>query len=223
MRKAITPLGALVRGFAAGAAGGAVIELFLKATARFAPPVPERAFEPPDPEQRAGELPTETIARRVNEGLMKREPLPAKTKKAAGEAVHLLFGSTWGGLYGLARETFQPLGHPLAAAGFGSLVWVAGDLVIVPAFRLGPPPQALPPKNHLFALAGHVLYGLATWAAYEAMRPTTLAAAATAIGALRLHRRLGAIASLRRVVARPPEGVGRLIRRARHVASDLRH
>jgi hypothetical protein len=168
-RKRMTPLGALLRGLVAGVVGSAAQSLFFAATKTITPSASTPAFDPPEPEQRH-ETSTETIARRFVEGLMQRE-LPSDAKPKAGQLVHYAFGAGWGGLYGLAAASAPVLATPPGAAAFGLGVWAASDNVLLPAFELAAWPQHYPAKNHAYAIAAHLVYGAATWLAFEAMRP----------------------------------------------------
>src|SRR5262249_48323085 len=103
MRRHPTPLGAVLRGLWAGAAGALAQNLFFLATRRIAPQTPRDVFQPPEEIQKQ-EPATETVARRVVEGLAAR-PLSAARKQLGGSLVHHGFGAAWGGLYGLARES----------------------------------------------------------------------------------------------------------------------
>lgn len=163
-----TPLGALARGILAGASGSAAQDLFFAATKSIAPDAPEGAFTPPEPEQ-AHESATETVARRAVTQLARRE-LPI-AKERAGRVVHYAFGAAWGALYGLCAGTFPRLATPLGAAAFGGLVWVASDDVLLPALRLSAWPTAYPARTHAYAIAAHVVYGLAALAVFGATAP----------------------------------------------------
>lgn len=164
----MTPLGALFRGLVAGAIGSAAQSLFLAATKKIAPSSSSESFHPPEPEQE-NEQSTETIARRVFEGLMQRE-LPID-KSTAGQAVHFGFGAGWGALYGLTAASAPSLATPLGGAGFGLAVWAVSDDLLLPAFKLSDWPQRYPLKNHAYAIAAHLVYGAAVWLAFARMRP----------------------------------------------------
>lgn len=179
-----SPLGALFRGLVAGAVGSLAQTLLFKATARVAPVASEDAFTPPDHEQRR-ETATETVARRATECLARRGPLSAEDKRRAAMAVHIGFGSLWGGLYGMARASMPGMGWPgmaLGTLGFSTLVWGVSDSLILPAFRLGGRPSRYPLSVHAYALGAHVVYGLGTAATYEAL--CALSPGGTALAAL---------------------------------------
>jgi hypothetical protein len=182
-----SPLGAFLGGLAAGFVGALAQNLFFAATKRLAPPAPDPyAFDPAEPDQYE-ELPTQTVARRVIENVMQRGPLVKKDR--AGQIVHFAFGSSWGGLYGLAAGSL-PRGAALGkglAFGFG--VWLASDDVLLPAFRLSAWPQHYRVDTHLYAIAAHAAYGSAvafTFAAIDRL----IAPATAGLGSLWLTRRL---------------------------------
>jgi hypothetical protein len=164
--KAPTPLGALARGLAAGAIGAGVQSLFFLATRKWMPKPTRLPAELTKPEPEAqDESHLETVARRTTEGLMQRGPLGASGKAAAGSLVHYAFGAAWGGLYGLTRESTR-----VSALGFGTLVWMASDNVLLPSFRLSAWPTRYSVREHHYALQAHFVYGLATAGAYAVLR-----------------------------------------------------
>lgn len=187
-----SPLGALFRGLVAGAAGSLAQTLFFKATARVAPSSPEDAFTPPDYEQ-ARETATQTMARRASESMMRRGPLSSEEKQRGAMAVHVGFGSLWGGLYGVARASMPGMGWPglvLGALGFSTLVWGVSDNFLLPAFRLSGWPARYPLSVHAYALGAHVVYGLATATTYEALCAASPGGPAfVALGTLLTRRR----------------------------------
>jgi hypothetical protein len=180
-----TPFGALVRGLAAGAVGAGVQDLFFKATSKIAPATPKGVFSPPERDQ-IEENATETVARRFVQLFMQR-PLSAEGKAKGATIVHYAFGAGLGGVYGLLRETVPGLQKPAGVLAYSFGVWMVGDNILIPAFRLGALPTAYPPKVHAYALAAHVVYGFAVAASYEAMRPRSIATVASALWALRAN------------------------------------
>lgn len=181
-----SPLGAFCAGLAAGFAGALAQNLFFAGTKRLAPaPAPE-AFAPVEPEQRH-EMPTQTVARRVTEQLARRGPL--EHSEGAAQAVHLVFGSAWGGLFGLVAGSLPRVDTLKGGLVFGSVVWMMSDNVLLPAFRLSAWPHHYPVKTHLYALAAHAVYGAVVASTFAALgRAATPAAAA--IGSFWLTRRV---------------------------------
>lgn len=191
-----SPLGAFCGGLVAGFVGSLAQNLFFAATRKLAPEAgPIAAFEPAEPRQLA-ELPTQTVARRVKEQLVQRGPL--KHEGAAGQLVHLAFGSAWGGAYGLAVGTLPSAGGVKGGLAFGMAVWLASDNVLLPAFRLSAWPHHYPVKTHLYAMAAHAVYGAAVAATFAAIGRASTPALAT-LGSLYLTRR---VPSLLRPTAR---------------------
>ena len=211
----VTPLGALLRGLGAGIAGSAAIGAFFEVTGSLAPAAPREAFKPREAKQ-AKEQPTETIARRGWENFMKLGKLDKTTTRKAGQAVHFAFGAGWGAVYGLVRETVPALAGPLGAAVFGTIVWTASDHALLPAFGLAPVATKVPARNHAYFWAAHIVYGLATWASYETLRPHALADLAT--GAVALLRKPTLTSRMRAAVAPFTE---RVLPRVHRYASGL--
>jgi hypothetical protein len=181
-----SPLGAFCAGLAAGFAGALAQNLFFAATKKVAPAPSPDAFTPVEPEQR-NEMPTQTVARRLTEHLAQRAPL--EHPAAAAQAVHLGFGSAWGALYGLAAGTLPRLGTLKSGLGFGMVVWLVSDDLLLPAFRLSAWPHHYPVKGHLYAIAAHAVYGAIVASTFAALgRAATPATAA--LGSLWHTRRV---------------------------------
>lgn len=184
----VTPLGAWLRGLAAGAVGAGVQNLYFRASSRLTPKTPPNVFQPVEPEQ-ASEMAVQTVARRFAHGLLRRGPLTDKQKDLGGEMVHYGFGAMWGGLWGLSRESFPVLDRPLGMVSFSTTVWMLGDNLMLPAFKLAAWPQSYPVKTHVYAWLAHLAYGLGVWASYEAMRQPIVALFGTGLwGAFRARR-----------------------------------
>lgn len=183
-----TPLGALARGFVAGAVGAFAQRQFFRLTAPLAPKSDPAAFEPPEAEQRE-ETATATVARRWVEGFMRRGPLDERTKARLARAVHYCFGAEWGALYALVRESAPGIESVPGTIAYGTAVWIVGDNVILPAFRLAGPPTAYSARTHGYAWVAHLVYAFGVRAAYETMRGAPfLTGVALAVGS-RLGRR----------------------------------
>jgi len=172
---------AIIDGAVAGAVGSHAIGLFFAATQRIAPNE-EVDFAPPEPVQKI-EQPTETVARRVVEGLARAEPMAPETKRIAGEIVRYGFGAAWGALYGAAAESFPMLASPVGAALFGTKVWAISHLLLMPMFNLEPPPTRYTMAHHVYGIAAHAVFGLSVLATYRALsspliRPLLITSAA---------------------------------------------
>jgi uncharacterized membrane protein YagU involved in acid resistance len=181
-----SPVGAFAAGLAAGFVGSLAQSLFFAWTRKLAPQPASVAFEPVEPEQ-IGELPTQTVARRVLEHVVQRGPL--EHKAGAAQLVHLGFGSAWGSAYGLFAGTL-PQRHTLKSGlAFGLVVWLASDDILLPAFKLSAWPHHYPVKTHLYALAAHAVYGAAVASTFSALQRASKPATA-ALGAYWLTRRV---------------------------------
>jgi len=85
-----------------------------------------------------------------------------------GLATHLVFGSSWGALYGLVRASCR--GRPVAAGPlFGLLVYGIGPAFLVPAMKIMGKPSEEPPERTAMLVAGHLMYGVAVAEAFDAL------------------------------------------------------
>jgi hypothetical protein len=161
-----TPIGALVRGMAAGVLGAAAQLVAFNATARLSLAKSRKANEgAPEPEAEH-ETVLETTVRRASEGLLDR-PIDDATKERAALGLHFLYGAAWGGIYGLWRESARA-----PATLFGMIVWATSDNALLPAMRLAAWPNQFRARDHLAAIQHHLVYGTVTGAAYSALRRT---------------------------------------------------
>ncbi|MBS1843660.1 MAG: hypothetical protein JST53_04505 [Actinobacteria bacterium] len=87
-------------------------------------------------------------------------------RPALNTAMRALYGTSWGLPFGLAFGRGGPPG-PAKGSIFGLNVWLA-SLVELPALGVAPPPWEQSPAVLAQDLAFHLVYGLATAAAYEA-------------------------------------------------------
>lgn len=153
-----TPLGTLVRGLAAGAAGAGAQSLFLAVAKPIIPAPAPDAYDPPDPEQ-ADESEVETVARRFVEGFLRRGPLTKAQKKVLGQLMHYGFGARWGALYALARDSYPALGEPVGVASFATGVWVLGDNLLLQLMQVAGPMSAYPVRTHVVAFTSNLVFG----------------------------------------------------------------
>ncbi len=213
-----TPIGALLEGLVAGAVGAGVQSLFFRATSRITPKPPARAFAPPEAEQ-ANESALETVARRAVEELAQRGPLAARDKQRLGQAVHYGFGAAWGGLYGLLRASYPRLWSPSGVAAFSLGVWMMGDNLILPAFKLAAWPHRYPLRSHAYAVAAHLAYGAGVAATLEAVDHADLVPLALALALIKGRaageRAIGLAARSRALVPRA------VIESSRHFAAAI--
>jgi uncharacterized membrane protein YagU involved in acid resistance len=88
--------------------------------------------------------------------------------RPVGFGVHVLYGTLWGALFGIAQGTYHRRPGP-AGALYGLLVWLIGPALLVPAMKLMQSPAAEPPVRTASMIAGHVAYGVALAAAYKGL------------------------------------------------------
>ena len=217
MRKK-TPVRALVEGVVAGVIGAAVQSLFFRATARATPESPRDAFEPPDAQQ-AYESALETVARRAVEGLARRGPLDPTQKARLGEVVHYGVGAGWGGLYGLVRASYPRTWGATGLAGFSATVWLLGDNLLLPAFRLAGWPHRYPWRLHAYGVGAHVAYGAGVALTLAAIDRAALVPIVAAFAVTRAHRAgRHAVAAAERGGALVPRA---LVAAPRHLAAAI--
>ncbi len=109
-------------------------------------------------EKEGSENATVKTAKAISETVFDHK-LKKSEKETAGNAVHYVFGTTVGALYGAAAEAM-----PMAATGyglpFGTALFIGADEVAVPALGLSEPPTEIPMTTHAYALSSHLVYGL---------------------------------------------------------------
>lgn len=93
------------------------------------------------------------------------ESVPEEKRPALNGAMHVLYGTSWGLPYGLLGGR-RP--GPASGLALGAGVW-AVSLVELPAFGVAPPPWEQPRSALAIDLGFHLVYGLATAAAFEAL------------------------------------------------------
>jgi hypothetical protein len=171
MTRPVTPLGAVVRGFTAGAVGTAAMDFlwyqrykrgggdsgFLKWEFSSGLCTWENAPAPA------------LVGKRIAEGFLQRE-LPAERAALVNNIVHWVYGVTWASLYGIVAGTVGPrkvhLGLP-----FGAGVWTS-SYVLLPLARLYKPMWEYELKVLGKDLSAHLVYGLGTSATFAALSMT---------------------------------------------------
>ena len=127
-------------------------EAELEATSPMSPATALVQASGPGPEGPAG-----LFAAKVASGLFGRD-LATRTQPW-GRAVHLVYGSVWGIVYGIL-QTRRRRRPALAGAAHGLFVWAFGPALLVPAMKLMPPPNKTPRAQSVFVVAAHALYGV---------------------------------------------------------------
>lgn len=152
MKTDTAPLAAVARGIVAGAVGTAVMTGYQVAVAKLR-------------DSESSSAPAE-VGRRIIEGVFQRE-VAEDRMDALNNAMHVLYGTSWGPLYGVAQSRLNlPALHHGAL--FGTLVWT-GSLVELPAMKIAPPVWKTPPLEIALDLSYHLVYGLAVAGAYAAL------------------------------------------------------
>ncbi len=90
-------------------------------------------------------------------------------KDVAGAVAHYAMGATSGAIYGAAAE-FLPEVTIGTGLPFGAAVWLVADEGIVPALGLSKAPTEYPLSKHAYAVASHLVYGVATELVRNAVR-----------------------------------------------------
>jgi hypothetical protein len=164
----MTPVGAIARGFVAGAIGTAAMDALL--FARYRHNGGDNAFgawessagiagwdDAPAPAQ---------VGKRLVEGLLQR-PLPARRARLVNNVTHWAFGALNGAQYGIVAESL-PRGRVRYGLPFGATVWASG-YVVLPAAKLYEPIWKYDRKTLADDLSAHLVYGLTTAASQRAL------------------------------------------------------
>jgi putative membrane protein len=95
--------------------------------------------------------------------------LQESEKEPAGAAVHYVFGTATGGLYGALAEV-SPQVTAGAGLPFGAAFWLIADEISVPLLGLSKGPTEYPVSTHVYAFASHLVYGVTTEFSRRALR-----------------------------------------------------
>jgi hypothetical protein len=150
----------LTEGAAGGLVGTLVIHSLLKASQRWAPELlPPLRDEP-------GHFMVSSVEQRMPAHL--REALPAAVETGAAQFLGMFYGIFFGAIYPLFRPR---TGNSLVdGAVLGISVWALGYLGWLRVFGLMPPLARQRPPQVLSPVVEHVVYGIATTAAYNWLR-----------------------------------------------------
>jgi uncharacterized membrane protein YagU involved in acid resistance len=96
-------------------------------------------------------------------------PVREANKQLAGSLVHYSFGTLNGAAYGAIAEV-APAAQKCAGTLFGAVVFAVADESLVPLLGFSKPPNRYPVSVHLYGLASHLVYGLATDGVRRAIR-----------------------------------------------------
>jgi Protein of unknown function (DUF1440) len=165
-----TPLAAVAPGLLAGVAGTAAMDAFLyfryrrgggdEDAGRWETSAGVTGWDKaPAPAQ---------VGRRLTRLLLGVE-LPDASARRVNNITHWAFGVVNGGVYGLVAASARKRGV-LRGLGFGASVW-AGGYVVLPLAKLYEPIWKYDAKTLAEDLSAHLVYGLATAAAFAGLRP----------------------------------------------------
>jgi hypothetical protein len=123
-------------------------------------------------QEAAGELPPATIRAAQVAAEKVGRPLPEEREAEAlgGKIVHYAYGTLWGAAFAIAARAVAPRTPVAAGLAFGTILWVLSDEMLVPLFKLSQPPTRYPATSHAKGLASHLVYGVATDAAWRLAR-----------------------------------------------------
>lgn len=147
----------LLRGVLSGFAGTSVMQVVRSSSQQWLPETMPPFRQEPGPfmiEQAEAALPKET-----------RESVPPPAETAGAQSLAVGYGMTAGGLYGLLRRKRGNM--LLDGTALGLSVWAAGYLGWLPALGLTPSPDQQDPKQIAGPMLRHVVFGVATVAAYR--------------------------------------------------------
>lgn len=157
-----SPLGALARGLAAGAAGTAALTGYQLLVARL------RGQERSEPKRWKDAPAPAQVGRRILKALFDEQVTLKQAPKLA-QIMHWAYGTTWGALYGLVGGTVRTPPVPAGAA-FGTTVWAASYAELVP-LGIYEPPWKYPVQELALDLSYHLVYGTATAVAFDRLSP----------------------------------------------------
>ena len=152
-----SPAATVLQGLAAGAIGNAVFTLYQR--------LAQGGGEEEQPQEWSEAPPPAQVGRRVAEGVFQQE-VPVEKAGLVTQAVHWLYGTTWGAFYGVVQESVeQPVVSGVALAG----AVVATDYTVLPAMNLYKPPWWYPASTLATDFGNHLVYGLSVAGAYRAL------------------------------------------------------
>jgi hypothetical protein len=148
-------LRSLARGVVAGVAGTAAMTAYQLAVAKaqgkpLATPVPHRWVDAPAPAQ---------VAKRIADAVGQGRRFTRDDVPLLANAMHWLYGSSWGALYAAV---------PGGGLAFGTTVWAAAYAELVP-LGIYEPPWRYPAKELALDWSYHAVYGLAVAGAFAAL------------------------------------------------------
>lgn len=163
-----TPIGAVVRGLAAGVVGTGFMTIAQELAARLQSPDDDgqrgdAGEAPRDPWEHAS-MPAQ-VARRISEGVFRHE-VPPEWIPVLTHAMHWAYGTGWGALYGLIHSSLVRESKVRHGLLFGSGVWAMSYAQLVP-MGLYELPWKYPPKGIGMEVSFHLVYGAGVASAHR--------------------------------------------------------
>ena len=156
----------MVKGFVAGAIGGLIGTWAMNDAQRawtraVGDPPPESAagkHDARDWQERQEHQNSNELAAQAAAGYLIGRRLTREELRIAAPVVHYSFGAVVGALYGAFVERRQRG----SGAWLGTTLWLAADVVAMPALGLSQPTTRRPIEMHMQSLAAHLVYGAMT-------------------------------------------------------------
>ncbi|MCP9487943.1 MAG: DUF1440 domain-containing protein [Gaiellaceae bacterium MAG52_C11] len=158
-----TPLAAVGQGLLAGVLGNAAFTGYQALQAKLSSG--DGSSESSEPKDWSEVPAPGQVGQRVAEGVFEQE-VPLEQAGSMTRAMHWLYGTSWGALYGLLEETFH---RPVANGVALTSAVMAFDYTVLPAMKLYKPPWKYPATTLAKDYANHLVYGLSVAAAYRAL------------------------------------------------------
>lgn len=162
------PIGAMLRGFAAGVVGTAAMDLYWYARYRAGggdqPFLRWEFVTEPDWDKVGAPA---LMGKRMVEAVTQR-PLDARWAPLTNNVMHWGYGTTWATLYGVAAASARR-DRVLTGLPFGAAVW-ATSYVVLPLAKLYKPIWEYDATTLAIDLGGHLTYGVTTAAAFKGLR-----------------------------------------------------
>jgi hypothetical protein len=159
-RRSLSPLGAVIGGAAAGAAGTLAMDsvwYFRYRKGGGKDPFPEWEFSSGIKDWDEAPAPAQ-LGRRIYEGVFQR-PLPPERAALTNNIMHWATGIGWGAAFGVVAGTVPV--KPRYGPVFGTIVW-SSSYVILPMAKLYKPIWEYDLRTLGKDLSAHLVYGLTT-------------------------------------------------------------
>jgi hypothetical protein len=117
-----------------------------------------------------GQPPPKEIARHAAQRTGTRRHLTHQEFSVGWALAHLGYGAAAGAVFGLASP-FVPFSRLLVGTIYGTLLWAAGYLGLMPILGLYPLPRSVSPRVVAVMLPAHWIYGAVTGEATERLAP----------------------------------------------------